>query len=159
MLNRRFIGSQLAFLNGTVVMLGELGTLGEGLLIGPIMVLGAAAYASRKRRRLGLEPETTGLKVFEGLCLGLIATMSLAELMATDPVPFLMIVPLWALIAYPCAGFRIARIVAEPGATAPESTRWSATRGVLWSISVAIALLVAGTITVFVAGRIAAGFG
>ncbi len=90
MLNRRFIGSQLAFLSGTVVMLGGLGTLGDGLLIGPIMVLGAAAYSSRKRRRLGLEPETAGVKVFEGLCVGLIATMwlgsnDLRELIATDP--------------------------------------------------------------------------
>ena len=48
-------------------------------------------------------------KAFEGICLALLATMWLGHLdlaneIRNNPVSHLM-VPLWALIAYPCASF------------------------------------------------------
>ena len=161
MLNKRFIGSQLALVLGTSGMLGGITAISSGgstggLFTGPIMILGAAAYSSRKRRRLGLKPETAARKTFEGICLGLITMMwlgvsDLGDAMRTEPASHLMI-PLWALIAHPCAGFRIAK---KPAATPPEQARSSATRTVLWSIPVAMALTIAGTATIFTAGRIA----
>ena len=80
MLNKRFIGSQLALTLGTSGMLGGISAISSGvstggLFTGPIMILGAAAYNSRKRRLLRLKPETTARKAFEGICLGLTATM------------------------------------------------------------------------------------
>ena len=161
MLNKRFIGSQLALVLGTSGMLGGITAISSdgstgGLFTGPLMILGAAAYSSRKRRRIGLKPETAARKTFEGICLGLITTMwlgvsDLGNAMMTEPASHL-ITPLWALIAYPCAGFRIAK---KPEAIPPEQPRSSATRTVLWSIPVAMALTIAGTATISTAGRIA----
>ena len=74
------IGSQVALVLGTSGMLSGLATVtsggsSSGLMTGPVMTLGAAAYSSRKRRLLGLKPETTARKTFEAVCLALITTM------------------------------------------------------------------------------------
>ena len=81
-MSKRLIGSRLAFILGTLGILSGLNDIGSGrppsssaLLAGPIMVLGAAAYSSRKRRLLGLKPGTPVRKTFEGVCLGLITMM------------------------------------------------------------------------------------
>ena len=62
----------------------------------------------------------------------------------TDPVPHL-IIPLWALIAYPCASFRIGQHL--DAAPPTERTSSSLIRMVLWSVTVAIALSVGVTAT------------
>jgi len=149
MLNRQFIGSQLALVLGISGMLGGITAISEGgttdsLFSGPVMVLGAAAYSSRKRRLLGLKPGTAARKTFEGICLALVTAMwlglsDLGEAIATSPVAHLVI-PVWALIAYPCASFRI-RPELRPST---ERTSSSRIRTVLWSMAVAVALSAGG---------------
>ena len=166
---RRLIGSRLAFILGTLGMLSAFNDIGSGrppgstaLLAGPIMVLGASAYSSRKRRLLGLKPGTAVRKTFEGVCLGFITTMwlgfpdvgdsvittvwlgfpSFANAVQTDPASQL-IIPLWALIAYPCAHFRVRRHLDAAPPTERTSSRLI--RTVLWSVPVAIALSIGGT--------------
>ena len=87
------------------------GSSGTGGIAGLIMILGAVAYRSRKRRLLGLLPATLARKIREALALvaillGVGLQRDLGALLAADPVPNL-IAPLWALIAYFCAGIRI----------------------------------------------------
>ncbi len=115
----RMIGSMAGLILGVLGVLGAVGRLGEGedpggtLVAGPFMILGAVAYRSRKRRLLGLRPDTKGRVVFEIACLTLLtlAWLGLRDLVlhiVEDPVPHLVI-PVWALAAYPCAGLRIRR--------------------------------------------------
>ncbi len=160
MLNKQLIGSKLALFFGASSMLSGLGTAAgsEGnsadLITGPVMVLGAVAYSSRKRRLLGLRPETTIRQTFEVLCLCLIGTMwlgppDLRDAIRIDPIPHLM-VPLWALIAYPCAGLRIGK---HPGPPPPEKTVLSWILKLLWTVPVATALIVAGAATLVVVAQ------
>ena len=170
-MSKRLIGSRLAFILGTLGILSGFTDIGSGrppgstaLLAGPIMVLGAAAYSSRKRRLLGLKPKTAVRKIFEGVCLGFITTMwlgfpdvgapviatvwlefpDLGTAVRTDPASQL-IIPLWALIAYPCASFRIGRHLDAAPSTERTSPRPIQT--VLWSVPVATALSVGLTAT------------
>ena len=85
--------------------------MAAAIIAGPVVILGATAYRSRKRRLLGLKPATLVPKSLEAAALVLILLMvglqdGLRSLIATDPVPNL-IIPLWAFIAYFCAGFRV----------------------------------------------------
>ena len=170
-MSKRLIGSRVAFILGTLGILSGFTDIRSGrppgstaLLAGPVMVLGAAAYNSRKRRLLGLKSETAIRKIFEGVCLGLITTMWLgfpdvgSPVIATvwlefpdfatafqrDPTSHLL-VPLWALIAYPCASVRIGRHL--DAAPPKERTSSSLIRMVLWSVPVAMALSVGMTAT------------
>ena len=75
MLNERLIGWQIALFFGTTGILSGLAAVAGGgalsdttaLMTGTITILGAAAYSSRKRRLLGLKPETMVRKAFEGI--------------------------------------------------------------------------------------------
>ena len=162
MLNKRLIGSQVTLVLGTSGMLSGLATVTSGastsgLITGPVMILGAAAYSSRKRRLLGLKPETTARKTFEAVCLALITTMWLGDLdlanaVRNNPASHLMI-PLWALIAYPCASFRTEKHrVADP---LEES--WPKLRTFLWATPIAMALTFAGFSALLVAGSAISG--
>ena len=162
MLNKRLIGSQVALVLGTSGMLSGLATVTSGastsgLMTGPVMILGAAAYSSRKRRLLGLKPETTARKTFEAVCLALITTtwlgdLDLANAVRNNPASHLMI-PLWALIAYPCASFRTEKHrVADP---LEES--WAKLRTFLWATPIAMALTFAGFAALLVAGSAISG--
>lgn len=157
MLNKRLIGSQIALVLGTSGMLSGLasitsGASSSGLMTGPVMILGAAAYSSRKRRLLGLKPETMARRIFEAVCLALITTMwlgdpDLANGVRNNPVSHLMI-PLWALIAYPCARFRTEKHrVADP-----LEEWWAKLRTFLWATPIAMALTFAGLAALLVAG-------
>ena len=114
----RMIGSLLALILGVFSFLGSLGSMaseiqetggvapgGVNPLTGLFMFLGAVAYRSRKRRLLGLRPDTQARVVFEIACLALITLASLPLLLHTREG--WLLVPLWALLAYPCAGLRI----------------------------------------------------
>ena len=149
MLPKRLIGSQLALVFGASgILSGVANAAFSGgsapLRTATIMVLGAAAYGSRKRRLLGLKPGTVARKSFEAFCLSLIAMMwvsfpDLGNAIGDEPVPHL-IVPLWALIAYTCAGAGTGKeVVVPPAEHAPSST----VRMVLWSAPVALASSVA----------------
>ena len=111
----RFLGSTLAIVVGVLYFAGganqvQDGGEAPGLIAGPIVVLGALAYRSRKRRLLSLSKATPVRRGIEVLALALIPAVWLLQknilfLIATDPVPYLVI-PLWAVIAYSCAGIR-----------------------------------------------------
>ena len=83
----------------------------DHVLVGLLVVLAVAAYRSRKRRLLGLRPDTHRRVLFEAGCL--VASVFLfwtilnapAIDVAEDPVPFL-VMPVWGLLAYPLAGLR-----------------------------------------------------
>ena len=114
--DKRFLGSTLAIVLGILAVLSFPAAVqdessGTGGVAGLIMILGAVAYRSRKRRLLGLLPATLARKIREALALvaillGVGLQRDLGALLAADPVPNL-IAPLWALIAYFCAGIRI----------------------------------------------------
>ena len=111
----RFLGSTLAIAVGFLYFAGSVSRLQDGgtaagLVAGPMIVLGALAYRSRKRRLLGLRKTTAIRRVLEVLALACILAAWLLQnditlLIATDPVPNLVI-PLWAIVAYFCAGLR-----------------------------------------------------
>ena len=107
--DRRFLGSTLAIIAGVMYLLStpasfQSGGGGSGLIGGPVMILGAVAYRSRKRRLLGLARAKAVRKTLELLTLAVILLVvglqqNLKILIATDPVPNL-IIPLCALVAY-----------------------------------------------------------
>jgi hypothetical protein len=109
----RHLGSTVALILGCLELvtgLSQFGTLptppsaGGALLIGTVMILGALAYRSAKKRKLG-EVKSTGLRqAIEVTLLLLIAMIILLQndikyLIATDPVPN-AVIPAWAIIAY-----------------------------------------------------------
>ena len=97
----RFLGSTLTLVLGAMYFLGGVAQIAEGVnstgpvvgpvnnagpVVGPMMFLGALAYRSRKRRRLGLRRTSVLRWSLEMLTL-----------------PNLLI-PLWIIAAYFCAG-------------------------------------------------------
>lgn len=112
----RFLGSTLAIVFGTIYFLGapaqlEAGGDAAGLIAGPIVILGALAYRSRKRRLLGLRTETMLRRSVEALVLAaivlsIILRNDIVFEIETDPFPY-AIIPAWAIVAYCCAGIRI----------------------------------------------------
>jgi multisubunit Na+/H+ antiporter MnhB subunit len=101
---KRHIGSTIALVFGVLGLVAGLARPGGLLIAGPIMILGALAYRSAKKRKLG---EANQLKTRQVLELGAIFAIlalilfqnNLKELIAADPVPHLVI-PAWAIIAY-----------------------------------------------------------
>ncbi len=68
------------------------------------MILGALAYRSAKKRKLGEAKSTLTRQLIEIalvvlICLAVLAQKDLIYLIATDPVPN-VIIPLWAIVAY-----------------------------------------------------------
>ena len=111
--DRRFLGSTLAITAGVMYLLSapasfQTGGGGAGLIGGPVIILGAVAYRSRKRRLLGLARSMVARKIVEVLALvAILLVVRLQQdpkiLIATDPVTNLAL-PLCAFIAYFCAG-------------------------------------------------------
>ncbi len=101
---KKHIGSTIALILGILYFISGLTKGNSGLIAGPIMILGALAYRSAKRRKLGTAKSTSFRKYLEitAICIiiaGVLFQKNLPYLIATDPVPNL-IIPLWALIAY-----------------------------------------------------------
>jgi len=73
------------------------------------MILGALAYRSAKKRKLGEVKSTLTRQLVEvalllGICVVVLGQNNLKTLIATDPVPN-FVIPLWAIIAYLIAAF------------------------------------------------------
>ena len=101
---KKHIGSTIALILGILYFISGLTKGNSGLIAGPIMILGALAYRSAKRRKLGTAKSTSFRRYLEitAICIiiaGVLFQKNLPYLIATDPVPNL-IIPLWALIAY-----------------------------------------------------------
>lgn len=106
----RHLGSSIALVLGFFGLIGELGGLSKGaepsgMMIGaPIMILGALAYRSAKKRALGELPSSPSRWLFElamiaSIPILLLAQPNLQALMATDPAPY-FVIPLWAIAAW-----------------------------------------------------------
>ena len=99
------IGSNIAIVVGILLIVAGLSQLkASSANAGLIMLIGAFAYRSAKKRYLGEVKNTSPRKVVELIGMLIIVLLivlqkDLIDLLATDPVPNL-IVPLWALIAY-----------------------------------------------------------
>jgi len=103
---KKHIGSTIALILGFLSFAGSVANPANpgGLIAGPVIILGALAYRSAKKRKLGEVHNTAMRKGLEISALIIIAAAILLQndlktLIATDPVPSLVI-PLWAIIAY-----------------------------------------------------------
>ena len=109
---KKHIGSTIALVLGILYFASGLTNQGNsgGLVAGSVIILGALAYRSAKKRKLDEANNSTLRKVLEVLALIVIAAAILLQkdlknLIATDPVPNL-IIPLWAIIAYTVIAFK-----------------------------------------------------
>ena len=101
---KRHLGSTIALVFGALSLIAGLTQLNSTLDGGIYTILGALAYRSAKRRKLGEVKDSTSRKSLEVTAILLILALVLLQREAlhqinTDPVPFLVI-PLWATIAY-----------------------------------------------------------
>ena len=103
---KKHIGSTIALILGFLSFVSSVANPSNrsGLIAGPVIILGALAYRSAKKRMLGEANNTALRKGLEVLALIMIAAAillqkNLTNLIVTDPVPNL-IIPLWAIIAY-----------------------------------------------------------
>ena len=109
---KKHLGSTLCLILGVLTFAAGTTQPGAGALLiaGPVMILGALAYRSAKKRYLGDVKNSTRRRSLEVaavmLSIAAVAFQSnLAERIQTDPVPNLLI-PLWAVLAYAAVGFR-----------------------------------------------------
>ncbi len=100
---KKHLGSTIALGIGVLSVVSSL-TKPNMLIAGIIIILGALAYRSAKKRKLGEISGSSLRKALEVCAIVIIIAAVLLQKnltynMATDPVPNLMI-PLWAIIAY-----------------------------------------------------------
>lgn len=114
----RHLGSSIAFLFGCISVIAGLSGLAQTvdnpqvagaqkmntLIGGVVMILGALAYRSAKKRKLGEAKSTLARKFLEVaslllICIVILAQNNLRDLIATDPVPN-AVIPIWAIVAY-----------------------------------------------------------
>ena len=100
---KRHVGSTIALILGVLSFASSLSNP-SGLVAGPVIILGALAYRSAKKRKLGEVNSTLLRKGFEASALVIIAAAVLLQndlknLIVTDPVST-VIIPLWAIVAY-----------------------------------------------------------
>jgi hypothetical protein len=103
---KKHLGSTIALILGILSFASSLANPSNhsGLVAGPVIILGALAYRSAKKRTLGEVKTTLLRKGLEVSALVIIAAAVLLQhdiknQLATDPVSNLVI-PLWILIAY-----------------------------------------------------------
>lgn len=106
----RHLGSSIALVLGFFGLIGELGALSKGatpsgMIVGaPIMILGAIAYQSAKKRTLGEVASNLPRWLFEiaailSILLLLAVQPNVQTLMTTDPGPY-FVIPFWAVVAW-----------------------------------------------------------
>jgi hypothetical protein len=103
----KHLGSTVALILGFVSFAGALGPATgnhAGLISGPVMILGALAYRSAKKRMLGDVRSTALRQVIEvgAIVLAVLVVVLQNDLkvrIATDPFPN-FVIPLWAVVAY-----------------------------------------------------------
>jgi hypothetical protein len=112
---KRHLGSTLALIIGGLSLvsgLARVATLGANsfepgsstLQAGVVIILGALAYRSAKKRRIGEAKSTLTRRFLEIaslvlICLVILMQNNLKYLIETDPVPNALI-PIWAILAY-----------------------------------------------------------
>lgn len=122
---KKHIGSTIALILGLLSFASGVNPGNtSGLVAGPVIILGALAYRSAKKRKLGEVNNSTLRKVLEALALimiiaAILLQRDLKNLIATDPVPNL-IIPLWAIIAYTVITFKTRKASAEISAVSKD---------------------------------------
>lgn len=112
-IRNRFVGSTLAAWSGAFFLVygmfdlvsgGNTGLGTDLSVFAIVIILGSLAYRSVKRRRLGLAPDSTQRRVFEGIALLAIVILVLFR---RDPMQHFhdeafgsVYVPVWVLVAY-----------------------------------------------------------
>jgi len=101
---KKHLGSTIALGIGVLSVVYGLTKPSSTLIAGIIIILGALAYRSSKKRKLGEIRGSSIRKVLEVCAIVIIIAAVLLQKdltyhIATDPVPTL-IIPLWAIIAY-----------------------------------------------------------
>ena len=86
------------------------GQYSDTLLAGVVMVFGALAYKSAKKRWLGEAKSTMTRQLLEiallvVVCVAVLAQPNLKHLMVTDPIPN-VVIPVWAIVAYLVIAFK-----------------------------------------------------
>jgi hypothetical protein len=82
----------------------------DGFIAGPVMVLGAFAYRSAKKRALGEASQSMGRQIVEAVLILLIVASvafrnDLRTAIVVQPAPTLLI-PVWCVVAYAIAAVR-----------------------------------------------------
>jgi hypothetical protein len=101
---RKHLGSTLAIILGLVALGAGILQPGFLLITGPVILLGAFAYRSAKRRRLREVPNNKLRLAVELMAMALlIGTVVLQadfkQAILEDPIPN-VVIPLWAVVAY-----------------------------------------------------------
>ena len=114
-MNKKFIGSTVVLVLGILSFLGAVSQIPMGItginpLAGLVMILGALAYKSLKKRKLGIVKQSLIRSVLEYVALALIVLLivlqnNLMDQIANDPVPN-MIIPVFVFIAYGIVYFK-----------------------------------------------------
>lgn len=110
---KRHLGSTIALILGVLSFISGLANPsapGAPLVVGPVIILGALAYRSAKKRWLGEAKQSLFRKSLEAAAIiTIIAAVSLQNnlvaLFVADPVQNIVI-PLWAVIAYSIIAFK-----------------------------------------------------
>jgi hypothetical protein len=97
-------GSTLALIVGCLSLISGIARPSSVLIAGPVIILGALAYRSAKKRKLGEVKSTLMRKAVEVaflllICILILAQNNVLNRIVTDPVPN-AVIPLWAIIAY-----------------------------------------------------------
>ena len=115
----KHLGSTAALVLGLLTLAAGVTQPGAGalLLAGPIILVGALAYRSAKKRLLGEVTSSSVRRGAEIMAIILIVASVLLqrnalEQLVLDPVPNALI-PLWAIVAYALVAFRKPRQAAE----------------------------------------------
>ena len=107
---RKYLGSTVALAVGAISVAAGLVKPSSTLTAGIIIILGALAYRSAKKRKLSKVKTSLIRKNLEVFAIVIIIALILLQHNAvhyinTDPVPNL-IIPLWAIIAYVVIAFK-----------------------------------------------------
>lgn len=114
---KKHLGSTVALILGALTFVAGLTQPGSLLIAGPIIIVGALAYRSARKRHLGEVKNSLVRKGLEGAAIvailaAVLLQNDLARQIVNDPVPNLLI-PLWAIIAYSIVAFKKPKVVSE----------------------------------------------
>ncbi len=123
---KRHIGSAIALILGFISFASSVANPSNpsGLIAGSVIILGALAYRSAKKQKLGEVKTTLLRKWLEASALVTIAAAVLLQNdlknhIANDPVPN-VIIPLWAIIAYIVIVLKTKKATEEVGAVSND---------------------------------------
>jgi hypothetical protein len=107
---KKHLGSTIASIIGIITLIGGLAEQYKYVITGVVIILGAWAYKSAKKRYLGTVKSSKLRKTFEinaifWTIILILLQKNLKQLIVTDPVPNL-IIPLWVIIAYLIISFK-----------------------------------------------------